>query len=118
MKDVPLKLAAIMPGKMRAFFIDPAKLKTMTAAFAIKPYEEVILAENEKSLKQLIEAMKTYKGMSVFFILTEKFLKKKFPIELLQREGFTEDKDFVKAWNFLPDAQGVKFDSYSLLKTM
>ncbi len=118
MKDVPLKIAAIMPGKMRAFFIEPAKLKTMTAAFAIKPYEEVILAENEKSLKQLIEAMKTYKGMSVFFILTEKFLKKKFPIELLQREGFTEDKDFVKAWNFLPDAQGVKFDSYSLLKTM
>lgn len=90
----------------------------MTAAFAIKPYEEVILAENEKSLQQLIEAMNTYKGMCVFFILTEKFLKKKFPIELLQREGFTEDKDFVKAWNFLPDAQGVKLDSYSLLQTM
>ena len=117
-KESSLKLSAVMPGKMRAFFIEPAKAESMTKIFSIKKYENIILAEDEKSLQKLIDAMKTSTGMCVFFILTEKFLKKKFPIERLKAEGFTEGKDFVRAWTFLSDAQGVKVDSYAILQTL
>ena len=117
-KEASLKISATMPGKMRAFFVEPAKSESMTKFFEIKNYEEIILAENDQSLQKLIDTMQTLKGMCVFFILTEKFLKKKFPIERLKKEGFTEGKDFVRAWTFLSDAQGVMIDSYALLKTM
>ena len=103
-----------MPGKMRAFFIEPKDLETMTKLFAIKDYEEVILAENKESAQKLIDAMYNFKGTCVFFILTDKFLKKKTSLELLKNEGFIEDKDFVKAWTFLPEI----VNSYSLIKEM
>ena len=118
LKDVPFKLSAIMPGKMRAFFIEPKKIDEMKRFFTIKAYEEIIPAENETSLQKLIEAMRLSQGMCVFFILTEKFLKKKFPADLLKAEGFKEDKDFVQAWKFLSEEQGVPFDSFQILLKM
>ena len=114
LKDTPFKLSAIMPGKMRAFFIEPKDLETMTKLFAIKDYEEVILAENKESAQKLIDAMYNFKGTCVFFILTDKFLKKKTSLELLKNEGFIEDKDFVKAWTFLPESSS----SYPLIQEM
>ena len=118
LKEVPLKLSAIMPGKMRVFFIEPQKVDSMKKFFSIKDYEEIILAENEDSFQKLIDTMQNSKGMCVFFILTEKFLKKKFPFDRLKKEGFTEGKDFIKAWTFLSEAQGVTFNSYSFIQEM
>ena len=117
-KELPLKLATTMPGKMRTFFIEPQKVASMKKFFAIQDYEEIILAEDESSLQKLIDTMRNYKGMSVFFILTENFLRKKFPFERLNKEGFQEDRDFVKAWRFLTEAQGVPFDIYPFIQAM
>ena len=90
----------------------------MKKFFAVKNYEEIILAENEASLQKLINAMQTSKGMCIFFIMTENFLRKKFPFDMLKKEGFTEGKDFVKAWTLLSEAQGVPFDNYSFIQVM
>ena len=114
-----LNLVKLMPGKTRAFFVEPENLKTATNLFGIKDYEEIILAENETSLKKLIDTMKTCRGACVFFIITEKFLNKDFPFELLTKEGFNEDKDFFKGWTFTDDTRNNKsFDSYSIINAM
>ena len=114
-----LNLVKLMPGKTRAFFVEPENLKTATNLFGIKDYEEIILAENETSLKKLIDTMKTCRGACVFFIMTEKFLNKDFPFELLTKEGFNEDKDFFKGWTFTDDTRNNKsFDSYSIINAM
>ncbi|MBR0260198.1 MAG: glycosyltransferase family 8 protein [Selenomonadaceae bacterium] len=112
-----LKVSAATPGKKRAFFIDPQKEDLMKKIFSIQNDEEIILAENEDSLKKLIDAMKTSKDTCTF-ILTELFLKKKFPVELLQKEGFTEGKDFIRGWELLSEEKGVPFNSYPLVQSL
>ena len=117
-KDAPAKLMRSLPGKMRAFFVEPSKLNRMTAFFEIKDYEEVILAKNESSLEDLIEAIYSCKGSCIFFILTEKLMKKNFPFERLTKAGFEEGKDFLKAWEFLPNAEATLFNSYPLIEKL
>lgn len=117
-KDLPLNLVKVMPGKTRTFFVEPDNLKSVTETFSIKDYEEVILAENADSVKKLIDTMKTCKGTSVFFIMTETFLNKNFPFDRLTKEGFKENKDFFKGWTLTPDAQNISFDSYPLINAM
>ncbi|MBQ3726915.1 MAG: hypothetical protein IJR52_02640 [Selenomonadaceae bacterium] len=117
-KDLTQKLAQFMPGKMRAFFVEPAKLKKVKDFFAIKDYEEIILAENEASISQLITAMREVQGACIFFILTEKIAKNNFPFERLTKAGFEEGKDFLKAWEFFSAAKEAPFDSYPLIETL
>ena len=117
-KETSLNLSSLMPGKTRVFFIDPKKEASMKKIFSIRDNEKIILAENEASIQKLIDEMKASNGKSVVFILTEKFLKKKFPFDRLNNEGFTEDKDFVKAWTFLSESQGTPFDSYSIIQAL
>ena len=117
-KDAALKISKIVEGKARAFFVDPQKVNSMKKFFSIRADEEIILAENEDSIKNLIKSMQSSKGTCVFFILTEKILKKKFPFDRLNAAGFTEDKDFVKAWTFLVDTHGVSFNSFSIIDKM
>lgn len=112
------KISYIMSGKTRAFFIEPSKIELMKEFFAIRDDEEIILAENEDSIQKLIESMKISQGKCVFFIMTKKFLKKKFPFDSLTKEGFALDKDFVKGWVFLSEAYGSSFNSYPLIQAM
>ena len=114
----PLAFIKVMPGKMRAFFVEPAKLNSVKSLFDIKDFEQVILAENEASIEKLIDTMKTYAGACVFFIMTEKFLDKNFPFERLIKEGFVEDKDFFKGWTFTTDTRVKATDDYSLISAM
>ena len=117
-KNSLLNLAKVMPGKTRAFFVEPENLKAATNFFSIKDYEEIIPAEDETSLKKLIDTMKICKGICVFFIMTEKFLKKDFPFERLTKEGFEEEKDFFKGWTFTAKTRSASFDSYSIINAM
>ena len=112
-----LKISTALQGKMRVFFIEPKKVESLTNFFSIKNYEEVILAENEESLKKLINTMKKFKDVCVFFITTEKFMNKNFPFDQLKKEGFAEGKDFLKAWNFLPNVNALS-KTYGLIELM
>ena len=117
-KDLPLTLVKVMPGKMRAFFVEPDNLKSVKETFSIKDYEEIIPAENEDSIKKLIDTMKACKGACVFFIMTEKFLQKNFPFDRLTKEGFKENRDFFKGWTLTAEVQNTSFDSLPLINAM
>ena len=117
-KTQSAKLSAIMSGKTRAFFIVPMKIESMKKFFSIRDDELIIPAENEDSLQKLIDAMKVYQGKCVFFIMTKKFLKKKFPLDLLTENGFALNKDFVRGWEFLSGAYGNKLNSFPLIQAM
>ncbi|MBQ4404627.1 MAG: glycosyltransferase family 8 protein [Selenomonadaceae bacterium] len=117
-REAALNIATTMQGKARAFFVESENKASTVKFFSIQKHEEVILAKSARSIKELIEAMKTANGTAVFFIMTEKFLKKKFPFERLTEAGFVEGKDFVKGWTFLSEAQGVAVDSYPLIHVL
>ena len=112
------RVSAIISGKTRAFFVEPARIDSMKKFFSIRDDEEIIPAENEDSLQKLVDAMKASQGKCVFFIMTPKFLNKNFPFDLLTNEGFALDKDFVRGWEILSDAYGNLFNSYPLVKAM
>ncbi|MBQ6298381.1 MAG: hypothetical protein IJK81_11990 [Selenomonadaceae bacterium] len=114
LKNSALKLSAIMSGKTRAFFVEPAKVDFMKKIFSICDDEIIIPAENEQSIQKLTEAMKLHKGKCVFFVMTEKLSNKNFPFDLLTKEGFIEAKDFVKGWQYLDSP----LNSYSLIQAM
>ena len=117
-KDLTQKLAQFLPGKIRAFFIEPSKLEKMKDFFAIKDYEEIILAENEAAVDKLVTAMREVQGACIFFIMTEKIAKNNFPIERLTKAGFEEGKDFLKAWEIFSVTKEAPFDSYPLIEAL
>jgi len=117
LKNSTLKLSAIMSGKTRAFFVEPAKVDSMKKIFSIHDDETIILAENKESIQRLIGAMKITQGKCVFFIMTEKLFNENFPFDLFTKEGFVENKDFVKGWNYL-DSQLSSVVSYSFIQAM
>ena len=112
-----------MSGKSRAFFFEPGKAEEMKKIFSIRGNEEIILAENEDSIQELIAAMKKSAGKKVFFIITGTFLSqdffgKKFPFKRLTSEGFVKDKDFLKGWNLLSSENGMPFNSHPLIQVL
>ena len=115
LKDSALKISKILLTRTRAFFIEPKKLDDMVNFFLIKSQEKVILAENEDSIQNLINDMQTSKGKCVFFIMTENFLRKKFPFDQLNKAGFVEGEDYIKGWQFLTNAP---FNSHTLIEEM
>lgn len=107
------KLSSIVLSKTRAFFVEPSRIESMKEIFSIRDDELIIPAENAESILKLIDVMKSSQGTVVFFIVMEKFLKKKFPFYLLTKEGFVENKDFVNVGKLVSP-----FDSYPLIANM
>lgn len=118
LQDKLLATTAMMLGKSRAFFVEPARVDAMKKFFAIRNDELIIPAENENSVQKLLEAMKAHKGKCVFFIMTPTFLKKKFPLKLLLKARFVEGVDFVKGWELLPLEKGGVFNSHSIVSAL
>lgn len=112
------KTSAIVSGKARAFFVAPKKIDAMKKFFSIRDDELIISAENEDSLQKLLDTMKTSQDKCVFFIMTEKFLNKNFPLDLLTKEGFVLNKDFLKGWEYLSGDYGNPLNSYKLIQVM
>lgn len=118
LKDSALNLSTLVLGKTRVFFIAPEKLENVKQIFAIGDDEKIIIAEDKRSLHQLIATMKTSKGKSIVFVTTDKLQNKNFPFERLNKEGFTEGEDFIKAYEFLPDERNIPSASYALIEAM
>lgn len=110
--------SATMPNRARAFFVESKRLNAIKKAFSIRDDEEIILAENEDSLKNLFTAMEESRDKKVFFIFTEKFLGKRFPFRQLVKSGFVDGKDFLRGWELLSDANGMPFDSFPFIQAM
>ncbi|MBE8951727.1 MAG: hypothetical protein SR1Q7_01115 [Quinella sp. 1Q7] len=105
-------------GKSRGFFVDPKKLDSVKKIFSIRDDELIILAENELSLQKLLETMRMLKGKYVFFIMTPEFMKKPFPFNLLTKEGFVDNKDYMKGWYYFSEANGGSFNTKPFIQAM
>ena len=111
-------ISSTVAGKSRAFFVDPEKIDAMKKVFSVRENEFMIIpGENDDSIQTLLDTMKMLKDKYVFFIMTEKFLNKKFPLDMLTKAGFVEGVDFVKGWEFLPE-DAAKFNSHPLIKAL
>lgn len=113
LKQSMIQISALMSGKTRAFFAAPNNIDGLKKLFSIRNDEKIIPAENQESLKRLLDAMKKSRGKSVFFIMLPNF-----PFQVLIQAGFTAGKDFVNGMEFLSEAQGVQLNSYPLIKAM
>ena len=108
-----VNLSAIMSGKTRGFFAPPNNVDGLKTFFSIRDDEEIILAENQESIKKLLDAMNASRGRKVFFIMVPNF-----PFQILIQAGFAPGKDFVNGMEFLSEAQGVPLNSYPLIQAM
>ena len=112
LKQSMINVSAIMSGKTRAFFAPSANVDALKKIFSIRDDEEIIPAENNESLKKLIDAMNASRGKKVFFIMIP------FPFQILTDAGFEPGKNFVNGLEFLSEAHGVPLNSYPLIKAM
>ena len=112
-KQSMVNLSAIMSGKTRAFFTAPDNVDAFKKFFSIRADEEVITAENQDSLRKLLDAMNASRGKKVFFIMLANF-----PFQILTQAGFEPGKDFLNGLDFLSEAQGVPLNSYQLIQAM
>ena len=113
LKAAMVQLSALMSGKARAFFALPQDIEMLKIFFAMRDDEEVILAETEQSLRELIDAMRRSRGKKVFFIMVANF-----PFNMLIQAGFVYGKDFLNGLEFLSEANGMPLNSYELIKAM
>ena len=112
LKQSMINVSAIMSGKTRAFFAPSANVDALKKIFSIRDDEEIIPAENNESLKKLIDAMNASRGKKIFFIMIP------FPFQILIQAGFEPGKDFVNGLEFLSEAHGVPLNSYELIKAL
>lgn len=110
--------SSAMSNRARVFFVEPKRLNAVKDIFSIRDDEEIIIAENEDSLKNLFASIKESGGKKFFYIFTEKFLGRRFPFRQLAKAGFVDSKDFIKAWELLSDANGTPFDSFPFIQAM
>ena len=113
LKAAMVQLSALMSGKSRAFFALPQDIEMLKIFFAMRLDEEVILAEGQQSLQELIAAMRRSRGKKVFFIAVANF-----PFNVLTDAGFINGKDFLNGIEFFSEANGMPLDSHNLLKAM
>ena len=107
------KISAIVSGKTRSFFTFPQHVELVRNYFAVHYDEEIILAEDNDSLRKLLDAMNSSRGRKVFFIVIPNF-----PFQILAQAGFIAGRDFVNGIEFLSEAQGVPLNSHELIKAM
>ena len=113
LKRAMAQLSAIMSGKTRAFFTMPEDIEMLKIFFAIHDNEEVILAEGQQSLQELIDAMRRSQGKKIFFIIVANF-----PFNVLTEAGFVNGKDFLNGIEFFSEVNGMPLDSHNFLKAM
>ena len=115
MKESLAVLSVIMSGKTRAFFITSADLPSIRKKFFIRDDEEIILADKEESLPNLVYSMAKAQGRKIFFIVVPNF---EALSDLLKQLDFIPERDFINGKLFLMTAVESKFNSFLLVKEM
>ncbi len=115
MNDSLVQLSALMSGKTRAFFVSSAHVEEIKKFFFIREGEEIIIADTEESVPNLVYAMGKAQGRKVFFLLVPNFSAIS---DILTQIDFAPGRDFINGMDFIPGAQGVPFNPYGLIKAM
>ncbi|MBE8953799.1 MAG: glycosyltransferase family 8 protein [Quinella sp. 1Q7] len=112
-KNSLAQVSEMISGKTRAFFVASVNVDAARQIFYIRPDEEIIAADNQASLQNLLNTMNASRGKKIFFICVPKF-----PFGALTQAGFTFAKDFVNGLDFMSEAHGVPLNSYPLIQAM
>lgn len=108
------RFSATMSNRTRAFFILSTDVDFLKKAFFIRDNEEIIFADNETAIPNLVYSMGKSQGRKLFFILVPNF---QAISELLEQIDFVPGKDFLNGWIFLP-SRDIPLNSYSLIQAM
>ena len=107
-------ISAIMSGKTRVFFTLPDNVEMTKKNFLVRDDEEIILAQGQDAIKNLLNVMKKAAGKKIFFIVIPKF-----PFAVLNNAGFVFGKDFLNGWEFLSVADSLPpLNSHPLINAM
>lgn len=107
-------ISAIMSGKTRAFFTLPSNVEMIKKNFSMRDDEEIILAQGQDAIKNLVNAMKKAAGKKIFFIMLPNF-----PFAILNQAGFAFGRDFLNGWEFLSQPNNLPaLNSYPLVQAM
>ena len=110
-----LRLSTVMNGKTRAFFITSADLPLIRENFSISDDEEIIFADAEKSLPNLVVSMSKAQGKKIFFIVVPNFNAVR---EILEQLDFVPEYDFINGKLFLMQEDKNKFNTFQLIEAM
>ena len=114
-KDALLSLSSVMSGKTRAFFVTSADLEPVKENFDISDDEEIIIADAEKSIPNLVCSMAKAQGKKIFFIIVPDFEDVQ---KLLEQLDFVGGEDFINGALFLMTKTEKDFDSFQLIEAM
>ena len=110
-----MQLSKILPGNERAFLTSKDNENAMRIIFEVTDAEEVIISDDDGYFEKLVESMKNSQGKKIFFIISSNYSNLKTQ---LNNAGFTDNKDFVNALEFLSENQGTPFETYPFLKAL
>ena len=114
MKTSMRNVSAFVSGKTRAFFTLQQNVQVTKDFFSVRADEDIILAGEKDSMKNLLDAMKQAAGKKIFIILIPKF-----PFEILIKSGFTFGKDFLNGMEFLSEPNKLPvLNSHRFLETI
>ncbi|MBR4152466.1 MAG: hypothetical protein IKT98_05850 [Selenomonadaceae bacterium] len=114
MKTSMRNVSAFVSGKTRAFFTLQQNVQVTKDFFSIRADEDIIIAGEKDSMKNLLDAMKQAAGKKIFIILIPKF-----PFEILIKAGFTFGKDFLNGMEFLSEPNKLPvLNSHRFLETV
>ena len=132
-QEFMIKVTAILAGMERGFFTEFCNIEPVRKTFLLKDGEELIATDETENLeeltekilldgkiegavKKLSESMKKSSGRKVFFLL----VSDNYPqlCEILESEGFTENKDFVNGQLFRSASSGEPLNVYDIIKVM
>ena len=114
-KDTMINLSAVMSGKARAFFCLSQDVDALKKKFYIRDDEEIISADDEHAIQNLVYAMGKSQGKKIFLILVPNFLAVS---ELLEEIEFFRNRDFLNGLVFLLKENEVAIDLRPLIKAL
>ena len=112
-KNSLIKFSAALSGKKRVFVVKgKMDINWLKKTYFIRDDEEIFVIEDEESLPQLIDEMKTSRDKKLFLIRARELIRP------LKEAGFVEEKDFFNHYAFFSSNLFSKKDVYSLLKVI
>ena len=112
-KNAMTTIADFTSGKTRVFLILADYLEFITKTFTLRDDEEVIFIEHGAPLKKIAELMNSSRDKKIFFVMFPNF-----PFDAFIKAGFVYGRDFINAFEFLPDTNRDMFKSGEILKVM
>lgn len=116
-KNLMRMISAAMSGKSRAFVTAPQSVDVLKQIFYVPEGEEILLADSPNWFEKLINDMKNSIGKKIYILMSGGKFYPQLRAVLMQL-GFVEGRDFLNGEIFLPNINGVKFDSYRLIENL